>query len=112
MTRFPAVKRASSTKITVYVPSTNRKQKFIGYPAFNRRVNLVQNLFTKGKKPIPAFGGSTTVKSVGTYEKGKRVIKERIGLVSSYVPKDSLNPKSRKALNSFLKKKRKTWGQF
>ena len=113
MAEFPSEKiRFSSTKVTVFVPSTNAKQKFIGSKKFQNRIRTTQNFLTKGRKPFQAFGGTTTIKSVGTFKSGNKVIRERIGLVSAYVPKDKFSKSDRKALNSFFRDKRKTWGQI
>ena len=89
----------------VYVPSTNKQQKFIGIGAFDSRVNETR------KKLHSLFGGSTSINAIwGFTDSYGRLIKEKVVKITSNSVVSGFKPKQRKLI-MWLKSKKRLWGQ-
>lgn len=98
-------KRGLNHSISIFVPSTTRLNKKISGKAFSTRIKNTKRSLNN------LFGGSTTVRSVGSFtsKKGK-LVNERIAIVTSHTNKTGFN-RGRKKLGVFLKTKKKFWKQ-
>lgn len=92
-------------EITVYVPSTNKQQKFIGSQQFKKRISLVKSTLSR------IFGGYTRISGEGgfTLSSGK-LAEEKVAKVTSFTKRGDYF-KSRSKLLNFLHRIKRTWGQ-
>jgi len=89
---------------SIFVPSTFR-DKPIPKKLFAARISRTKDFLNK------SFGGSTTVRSVGSYTDSKSVlINEDIAIVTAHTDRKGYSKGSKK-VEGFLKKKRKAWNQ-
>lgn len=89
---------------SIFVPSTLR-DKPISKKKFAERVKETKAFLNK------SFGGSTTVRSVGSFTDSKgRIINENIAVVTAHTDKKGYG-KGNSKVASFLRGKRKTWNQ-
>lgn len=104
---FPKMKADANTKVAVYVPDTRDISQRISRAAHKKRAIDVE------AKLRGLFGGTTTVRAVGTYSSKscpKGVCVDNILLVESYVPEEMWKEHSGE-MKTFLKKKKREWGQ-
>jgi len=90
-------------QVGVIVPSTNLN-KTIPTIQFNKRINETKKFFDK------TFGGDTSVKTIGSYWDGKKLIKEKGLLVESSMSIETYN-KKKDLIETFIKDKHKEWNQ-
>ena len=92
-------------EITVYVPSTNKQQKFIGSEAFKKRISFVKSSLSR------FFGGYTRVSGEGGYTLSSgKLAEERVAKVTSFT-KRGVYFKNRSKLLNFLHKIKRTFQQ-
>lgn len=103
---FPTTKQlrgASSVHVAIYVPSTKDKDKPISSAQFNSRIEEVKRL-------LNSFGGSTSIRGIGSYNLEGKTISEKVAIVESFT-----NPRNYKAMDTkikaFILRKKKQWGQ-
>jgi hypothetical protein len=90
-------------QFSIIVPATEL-DKNIPEKEFEKRIEDEKEYFSK------LFGGDTSIKAVGSYWDGKKLIKEKAVLVTSSMSVDIYN-KERKELAKHIKEKQKDWKQ-
>lgn len=99
-------------KQSVLVPSTDKTQKYVGDDEFNKRLKETETTLSR------KFGGYTSINSKGGWllkekRRGRNkseLIKEKVGRVMSYADDKDFISKF-KGFTSWLKHKKKEWGQ-
>ena len=75
----------SNVHIIVYVPSTKNVSEKISDAEFKKRVGEAKNFLNR------AFGGTTTVKGVGSYTAENGLVQENVALVETFTKKKDYN---------------------
>jgi len=88
----------------VYIPSTQGMTQRIPVYIHRKRAKEVE------KKMISLFGGSTKIKSQGSWFEAGVTVSEPILLVESYTTREKWNRNDKK-LKAFLQQKKKEWEQ-
>jgi len=110
MTRysFPRVKKDEIERLpiqmAVYVPSTEF-EKPITSSKWNTRVRQTVNFLNR------AFGGTTRVEGIGSWEDNGKTINERVYIVESFATSKDYRRDQLK-LKSWLRTKRRAWKQY
>lgn len=92
-------------RTAIIVPSTTNKDEKISRADFQKRINETRAFLSRKN------GGYTSVRGVGGYVKQDGgLVKENVAVVESYTTKQDF-VKNKKAVESFLKRKGREWGQ-
>lgn len=93
------------TYSAIYVPSTKDVNKKITQREHEKRIDDVRRFMTT------KFGGTTTVKGVGSYTSKKgHVVKENVAIVENYSEYKDWKKKDQD-VKGFVQEKAKEWGQ-
>lgn len=108
-TKRPSLKRVANSfslpiQTAVLVPSTTKKSRAISATMFKKRVNITRRFLSR------LFGGYTSVQGVGGYTSGKRLIREKVAVVSAYAQR-RIFLKNKKAWLAWVRAKKREWGQ-
>jgi len=92
-------------RTAVIVPSTTNKDEKISRADFQDRINETREFLSKTN------GGYTSVRGTGGYVANDgKLVKEDVAVVESFATKEAFE-KNKKAVESYLKRKGREWGQ-
>ena len=104
---FPNLKEGNKTLLSIYVPTTQDIDKKASKQEVNKRVKDTRDFLSR------LFGGSSSVKVVGTYisqDRGGKLVKERVMKVSAFANTDEYKKFDTK-VRDFIQRKKKEWTQ-